>query len=84
LGMMPFLIVSAVREPTVMAPSISKMVPKIMAWRYDTERDETDVAQALATSSASVRCDHDGSGVYSLAPLLYASRSAKNVPMAKM
>jgi hypothetical protein len=33
LGMIPFLIVSAVRAPTVMAPSISKMVPSTMAWR---------------------------------------------------
>ncbi len=54
LGMMPFLMVSAVRAPTVMAPSISKMVPNTMAWRYEMDRDDTDVAQELATSSA--RC----------------------------
>lgn len=29
------------------------MVPKIMACRYETDRDETLVAQALATSSNS-------------------------------
>ena len=33
LGMMPFLIVSAVRAPTVMAPSISNMVPNTIACR---------------------------------------------------
>lgn len=53
-GMIPFLIVSAVRAPTVMAPSISKIVPKIMACRYVMEREETLVAQALATSSVYV------------------------------
>jgi hypothetical protein len=48
---MLFLMVSAVRAPTVMAPTISKMVPRTMAWRYETEREDTDVAHALATSS---------------------------------
>ncbi len=47
---MPFLIVSAVLAPTVMAPSISKMVPKIMACRYEMDLDETLVAQVFATS----------------------------------
>jgi len=51
LGMMPFLIVSAIRDPTVMAPSISKMVPKIIACLYEMDLDETLVAHAFATSS---------------------------------
>lgn len=38
-----------------------------MAWRYETERELTLVAQELATS---------------LAPLLYASSIAKKVPIA--
>ena len=32
-GMIPFLMVSAVRAPTVSAPSISNTVPRIMAQR---------------------------------------------------
>lgn len=53
LGMMPFLMVSAVRAPTVMAPSISNIVPNIIACLYEIDLDETLVAQALATSSIS-------------------------------
>ena len=53
LGMMPFLMVEAVLAPTARAPVISKMVHKIMACLYVTDRDETLVAQALATSSTS-------------------------------
>ena len=49
---MPFLMVSAVREPTVMAPSISKMVPRTIACLYEMDLDETLVAQEFATSSA--------------------------------
>lgn len=33
LGMMPFLMVSAVRAPTKIAPNISNIVPSIMACR---------------------------------------------------
>jgi hypothetical protein len=51
LGMMLFLIVSAVREPTVMAPSISNIVPRTIACLYVIDRDETLVAQEFATSS---------------------------------
>ena len=47
----PFLIVSAVRAPTAKAPVNSKHRQSTMACRYVTEREETDVAQALATSS---------------------------------
>lgn len=49
--MMPFLMVSAVRAPTVMAPNISKIVSRIIACRYVMDLDETLVAQELATSS---------------------------------
>jgi hypothetical protein len=45
------LMVSAVRAPAVMAPSISNMVPNTIAWRYEMDRDEALVAQAFATSS---------------------------------
>ena len=51
LGTIPFLIVSAVRAPTVMAPSISNMVPNIIACLYEMDLDETLVAQEFATSS---------------------------------
>ncbi len=51
LGMIPFLIVSAVRAPTVIAPSISNIVPNIIACLYEIDLDETLVAQAFATSS---------------------------------
>lgn len=47
----PFLIVDAVRAPTAKAPVISKTKHKSMACRYVTEREDTEVAQALATSS---------------------------------
>ena len=50
--MIPFLIVSAVRDPTSTAPRTSKIVPRTIACRYETDRDETEVAHALATSSA--------------------------------
>jgi hypothetical protein len=49
--MMPFLIVSAVLAPTVIAPNISKIVPKTIACLYEMDLDDTLVAQALATSS---------------------------------
>lgn len=52
-----------------------------------TDRDDTLVAHAFATSSVKMISHHfvkvrlcD----YLLAPLLYASSRAKNVPMAKM
>ncbi len=48
---MPFLIVSAVRAPTVIAPSISNIVPKIIACLYEIDLEETLVAQAFASSS---------------------------------
>jgi hypothetical protein len=48
---MPFLIVEAVRAPTAKAPVISKIKHRTMACRYVTEREDTEVAQALATSS---------------------------------
>lgn len=51
LGMMPFLMVSAVRAPTRMAPSISNIVPNTMACLYVMDLDETLVAHAFATSS---------------------------------
>ncbi len=51
MGMILFLMVEAVRAPTVMAPSISKMAPKTIACRYVMDREETLVAQLLATSS---------------------------------
>jgi len=51
LGMMPFLIVSAVRAPTVIAPSISKIVPNIIACLYVIDLEESLVAHAFATSS---------------------------------
>ena len=88
-GMMPFLIVSAVRAPTVMAPSISNMVPKTMACRYEMEREETLVAQALATSSADISKKQvltEGNKSHRndvLAPLLKASSMAKKVPITK-
>lgn len=41
-----------------MAPSISKTVPNTMACRYETDRDETLVAQAFATSSTSISVTH--------------------------
>jgi hypothetical protein len=55
------------------------------------EREETEVAQAFATSSVSAAVRHvtEGedwgmaAGCYSLAPLLYASSIANMVPMAK-
>jgi hypothetical protein len=47
----PFLIVEAVRAPTAKAPVISKIKHKIIACLYVTEREDTEVAQALATSS---------------------------------
>jgi len=47
----PFLIVEAVRAPTARAPVISKTKHRAMACRYVTDREDTDVAQALATSS---------------------------------
>lgn len=50
-GIIPFLIVDAVRAPTASAPVISKIRQSIIAWRYVTERDDTLVAQAFATSS---------------------------------
>jgi hypothetical protein len=50
--LMPFLIVLAVRAPTARAPVNSKMVQRTMACLYVTDRDETLVAHALATSSA--------------------------------
>lgn len=49
--MIPFLMVSAVLAPTVIAPNISNMVPNIMACLYVIDLDETLVAQAFATSS---------------------------------
>lgn len=49
---MLFLIVSAVRDPTVSAPSSSKTVARTIAHRYEIDLEETEVAQALATSSA--------------------------------
>ena len=73
LGMMPFLIVSAVRAPTVIAPSISNMVPNIIACLYEMDLDETLVAQAFATSSIKLISYpyHTEAGLsYSLAPLL--------------
>ena len=90
LGMMPFLMVSAVRAPTATAPTVSKMVPHTMAHRYEMERDETDVAHALATSSgrreravsrAQLEARGGGSRGYALAPLLKASSRAKKVPI---
>jgi hypothetical protein len=51
MGMMPFLIVDAVLAPTARAPVISKIRQRIIACRYVTDRDDTLVAQALATSS---------------------------------
>jgi hypothetical protein len=51
VGMIPFLIVSAVRAPTVIAPNISKTVPNTIACLYVMDLDETLVAQAFATSS---------------------------------
>lgn len=44
------------------------MVPRTIACLYEIDLEDTEVAQALATS---------------LAPLLNASIRAKNVPMAK-
>ena len=52
---MPFLIVSAVRAPTATAPTNSKMVPRTIAWRYEMDREETLVAQELATSSENMQ-----------------------------
>jgi hypothetical protein len=49
--MMPFLMVDAVRAPTASAPVSSKMVHRTMACRYVTDRDDTLVAHAFATSS---------------------------------
>ena len=48
---MPFLMVEAVLAPTVSAPVTSKIRQRIMACWYVTEREETLVAQAFATSS---------------------------------
>jgi hypothetical protein len=47
----PFLMVEAVRAPTAKAPVISKTKHRSIACRYVTEREDTEVAQALATSS---------------------------------
>lgn len=49
--MIPFLMVSAVLAPTVIAPSISNIVPNTIACLYEIDLEETLVAQAFATSS---------------------------------
>ena len=51
MGMMPFLMVDAVLAPTVRAPVTSKIRQRTMACWYVTEREETLVAHAFATSS---------------------------------
>ena len=51
LGMIPFLMVSAVLAPTVMAPRSSKMVARTMAHLYEMDLEETLVAHEFATSS---------------------------------
>lgn len=51
LTMIPFLIVPATRAPTVTAPRNSNMAAPMMACLKVRERDETEVAQELATSS---------------------------------
>ena len=51
IGMIPFLIVEAVLAPTARAPVISNARQRSIACRYVTERDDTLVAHALATSS---------------------------------
>lgn len=65
--MMPDLIVSAVRAPTATAPVNSMIEAARAACFIVNDLDATDVANELATS---------------LAPMLYASRSAKMVPIA--
>lgn len=57
----PFLIVEAVRAPTAKAPVISKTKHRSMACRYVTDREDTEVAQALATSSIA-RSGHEYHG----------------------
>ena len=52
IGMIPLRMVEAVRAPTVRAPVISKIRQRTMACWYVTERDETLVAHAFATSLA--------------------------------
>lgn len=61
--------VSATREPTSTAPANSMTDAIIMACLRVRERDETEVANELATS---------------FAPMFQASRKAKIMPMAKM
>ena len=73
LGMMPFLMVCAVRAPTVIAPSISNTAPNIIACLYEMDLEETLVAQAFATSSAkpfSIRFLQAVRSEFLLAPLL--------------
>jgi hypothetical protein len=45
--MILFLMVSAVRAPTVMAPSISNTKPQIMACRYEIDLDELQAIRRL-------------------------------------
>lgn len=52
LTMIPFLMVSATRAPTATAPTNSKTAAPSMACLIVRERDEMEVAQALATSFA--------------------------------
>lgn len=87
MGIIPFLIVEAVRAPTARAPVNSKTKHSNMAWRYVTERDDTLVAQAFATSSGrgnqyGRRDWLDVGGQDILAPLLKASNKANMVPKA--
>lgn len=51
-GTMPFLMVEAVRAPTVTAPRNSKMAAAMQAWRRVSDFEETEVANELATSLA--------------------------------
>ena len=53
-GIIPFLMVSAVLAPTVMAPSSSKMVARTMAHLYEMDLEDTLVAHEFATSSGRV------------------------------
>jgi hypothetical protein len=50
-AIIPSLMVSAVRDPTVHAPRISNIVANTIAILYDTDLEETLVAHAFATSS---------------------------------
>ena len=82
--MMPFLMVSATRAPTRTAPVNSQQAAAKTACLIERDRDETEVANELATCRAERRQLQSSVAsptllLTSLAPMLNASRAAKMV-----